>query len=83
MSKNSVNVKVFRVKGTFIGKREKFMFMKDIRALKEDEAKEIIYSEIGSKHKIKRDHIRIEEIETIDPKEAKDPIIRYLSGLEM
>ena len=83
MSKNSGNVKVFRVKGTFIGKREKFPFIKEIRALKEDDAKEIVYSEIGSKHKVKRDHIRIEKIETIDPKEARSPIIRYLSGLEM
>ncbi|MEM3526425.1 MAG: 50S ribosomal protein L18Ae [Candidatus Jordarchaeaceae archaeon] len=82
MSNQPVNVKVFRVKGMFIGKKDKFPFVKDVRALKEEEAKETIYSIIGSKHKVKRKHIRIEEIKVIDPKETKDPIIRYLSGVE-
>ncbi len=83
MSKESIGVKVFRVKGTFKGKKDKFTFIKEIRALNEEDAKEIIYSEIGSNHKIKRKHIRFEEIKTIDPKEATNPIIRSLSGLEM
>ena len=82
MSKQPVKVKLFRVKGTFIGKKEKFTFIKEIRALNEEEVKEIIYSEIGSKHKVTRKHIQFEEIKTIDPKESKDPIVRYLSGLE-
>jgi len=82
MSKESVKVKLFRLKGTFIGKREKFPFILDIRALNEEAAKEIVYSEIGSKHKVMRKHIKFEEIKIIDPKESKDPIVRYLSGLE-
>ncbi|MGQ9720068.1 MAG: 50S ribosomal protein L18Ae [Candidatus Jordarchaeum sp.] len=83
MSKETVGVKVFRVKGTFKGKNDKFTFIREIRALNEEDAKEIIYSEIGSNHKVKRNHITIEEIKAIDPKKANNPIIRHLSGLEM
>ncbi|MHA1605397.1 MAG: 50S ribosomal protein L18Ae [Candidatus Freyarchaeota archaeon] len=83
MSKEPTGVKVFRVKGTFRGKKEKFTFVKEIRALSEREVKEIIYSEIGSNHEVKRTHIKFEEITPISPEEAKNPIIRYLSGLEM
>ncbi|WXG40585.1 MAG: 50S ribosomal protein L18Ae [Candidatus Freyarchaeum deiterrae] len=75
-------VKIFRVKGKIVGKREKIPFIREIRALNEEDAKEIVYSEIGSKHKVIRKHIQVEEIKTIDPKESKDPIIRHLSGLE-
>jgi large subunit ribosomal protein LX len=82
MSNQPVKVKLFRLKGTFTGKREKFTFIKEIRALSEEEAKEIIYSEIGSKHKVKRKHIQFEEVKTIDPKETKNPVMRYFSGLE-
>jgi large subunit ribosomal protein LX len=82
MSKESVKVKLFRIKGAVIGKTEKFQFIRETRALNEEEAKEIVYSEIGSKHKVMRKHIKLEEIKTIDPKEAKNSIIRYLSGLE-
>lgn len=78
----SIKVKLFRVKGTFMGKNEKFTFIKEIRALNEEDAKEIVYSEIGSRHRVKRKHIKFEEVKIIDPKETKDPIIRHLSGLE-
>ncbi len=83
MSKEPIGVKVFRVKGTFKEKEDKLKFVKEIRALNEEDAKEIIYSEIGSNHKVKRIHITFEELKAIDPKKAADPVIRYLSGLEM
>ncbi len=75
-------VKIFRVKGMVVGKSEKFPFIREIRALNEEDAKEKVYSEIGSKHKVVRKHIRVEEIKIIDPRESKDPIIRQLSGVE-
>ncbi|RLI18541.1 50S ribosomal protein L18a, partial [Candidatus Bathyarchaeota archaeon] len=37
------------------------------------------YMEIGSKHKVKRYHIKILKVEEIKPEEAEDPIIRKLA----
>ena len=74
-----MKVKVYRVKGTFErnGKRERFT--KEFRALKEEHVRELIYSDIGSKHRVPRNKINIEKIEEIDPNEAQDPIVRKLS----
>jgi large subunit ribosomal protein LX len=82
MSKDSASVKIFRVKGRFKGKNEEFKFVREIRALSEEEAKEIVYSTIGSNHKVKRHHIKFDEITVISPNKASDPTIRYLSNLE-
>ncbi len=81
-------VKVYRIKGWFkTRKNTVHHFVKEVRALKKEHALEIIYSEIGSKHRVKRRLIRIEEIREIKPEEAKDHMIRILSspdfGLEV
>jgi large subunit ribosomal protein LX len=74
-----MEVKVFRVKGAFerLGKRQ--TFTKEYRALKEEHVKELVYSEIGSKHRVPRTKIKIESIEEIKPEEAQDIVVRRLS----
>ncbi|NJF24826.1 50S ribosomal protein L18Ae [Thermococcus sp. Bubb.Bath] len=74
-----MEVKVFRVKGTFErnGKVEKFT--KEYRALKEEHVKELVYSEVGSKHRVPRTKVWIESIEEIKPEDAQDPVVRKLS----
>lgn len=74
-----MQVKVFRIKGVFErnGKREDFT--KEYRGLKEEDVIELLYSEMGSKHRVKRNRIWIESVEEIAPQEAKDPIVRKLS----
>ena len=74
-----MEVKVYRVKGVFEreGKRQKFT--KEYRAVKQEDVVELVYSEIGSKHRVKRTKIWIESIEEINPEEAENPIVRRLS----
>ena len=38
-------------------------FSKEIVALKKEDALELVYSDLGSKHKVKRTQIKIEKIE--------------------
>ncbi|MCD6372593.1 MAG: 50S ribosomal protein L18a [Thermococcus sp.] len=76
-----MKVKVFRVKGVFERNGKKEKFTKEYRALKEEHVRELVYSEIGSKHRVLRSKIWIESIEEIKPEEAEDPIVRRLSGL--
>lgn len=74
-----MEVKVYLIKGVFErnGKREEFR--KEYRAVKKEDALELVYSEIGSKHRVKRNKIWIESVEEIRPEEARDPVVKKLS----
>jgi len=76
-----MDVKVYRIKGVFERNGKKEKFTREYRGTKPEDAKERLYSEIGSKHRVPRTKIWIEEIAEINPEEAKDPIVRKLSGL--
>jgi len=66
-------IKIFRIKGWFKQGYEKQTFTRELPALSEKQALERVYSEVGSKHKIKRNLINIEEVTEIKPEEVKDP----------
>lgn len=75
-----MQTKIFRVKGWFQKPWQKQVFVKELPALSEQRAIERIYSEVGSKHRVKRNLIHIEEVVEIKPEEAKDPRIRAMVG---
>ncbi|MBS3815399.1 MAG: 50S ribosomal protein L18a [Hadesarchaea archaeon] len=75
-------VKVFRITGWFKHHNQKQKFTKEMRGNSKDNVIEKLYSDIGSKHRIKRNLIKIKEIDEIDPEEAEDPSIRALAGVE-
>ncbi|NPA97727.1 MAG: 50S ribosomal protein L18a [Crenarchaeota archaeon] len=81
----SSDVKVFRIYGyMLIGVShapEWRKFVKEIRAAKLSDAIEKLYSELGSKHKVKRSNIKILKVEEIKPEEAQDRYIQELSKL--
>jgi large subunit ribosomal protein LX len=60
-------MKNFEIKGTFRENKEGKKFSKTINALNENTAREKTLSIMGSKHKVKRIHIKIESI-----KESKE-----------
>ncbi len=74
-----MEVKVYRVKGIFQRGKLKQPFTKEYRALKPEHVEELVYSEIGSKHRVPRTKIWIESIEEISPEEAENPVVRRLS----
>ena len=74
-------VKIFRVIGEYRKNLMKIRFSKEVRALKQEDALEIVFSEIGSNHKVKRRNIKILEIKEIRPEEVKSPLIKGLLGL--
>jgi large subunit ribosomal protein LX len=71
-------VKIFRVKGWFKQGYQRQAFMKELPAISEKHALERVYSEVGSKHKVKRNLINIEEVTEIKPEEVKDPRVAAL-----
>ncbi|MCD6242491.1 50S ribosomal protein L18a [Candidatus Bathyarchaeota archaeon] len=72
-------VKIFRVIGRITKPNFRTDFEKEVRALKPEQAMEKVYMELGSKHRVKRFHIKILKVEEIKPEEAEDPIIRKLA----
>ncbi len=74
--------KVWRATGEYRKKRRIFTFSKEMIALKEDHVRERLYSEIGSRHRVKRKDIEIQAIVEIKPEEVVDLDLRRILGVE-
>ncbi|AXV37912.1 MAG: 50S ribosomal protein L18a [Methanobacteriaceae archaeon] len=74
-----MKTKIFRIQGKFMMGENLQPFTKELKAIKEEDIYEKIYSEFGSKHGIGRDKIKIEEISEISIDEAQDTVIKTLA----
>ena len=72
-------IKIFRVTGKITKPNWQTSFQKEIRALKQEEALDRVYKEIGSKHKAKRFQIKILKVEEIKPEEVTDLTVKKLT----
>ncbi len=70
--------KNYRVKGSFVMGSETQVFTKELRAIKEEEIYEKLYSIFGSKHGIKRNQIKVDSIEEITEDEVLDPVVKAI-----
>ena len=72
-------VKIYRIEGYMLISHDRNprwqVFRKEVLALKPEHAVEKIYSELGSRHKLRRKHIRIVKVKEISPEEASDPVV--------
>ncbi len=75
--------KVWRATGEYLKKKKTFRFSKELLADKEAHAKERIYSDLGSRHKVLRRHIKFQEVVEIQPEEVTDLDLRRLLGVEL
>ncbi len=71
-------IKIFRITGTYSKRYKQYLFRKEIRALKEEDALEKALSQITSIG-IYRRQIKIQEIKDISPEECEDYLIKELS----
>jgi large subunit ribosomal protein LX len=71
-------LKVFRVTGEIRKPNLKTHFGKEVIALKPEQAIEKVYKELGSRHRVKRFHIKIGKVEEIPLQEIENPLIRKL-----
>ncbi|EZQ06906.1 MULTISPECIES: 50S ribosomal protein L18Ae [Acidianus] len=78
-------VKFYLVRGTALFNESNFptpqKFTKYVRALNENQAKEYVYNTLGTKNKIKRGNIRIEEIKEVSPEEVKDRKVKEMEKI--
>ncbi len=79
-------VKIYRVKGKMLLSHDKFPewreFTVEVRALKEEDAIEKVYSELGSRHKLKRHHVKISSVNEIPLDQAESTYVLNIEGLK-
>ncbi len=75
--------KVWRATGEYIKKKKRFRFSKELLADKESHAKEKVYSDLGSKHKVLRRQITFEGVVEIQPEDVTNLDLRRLLGVEL
>lgn len=73
-----MKTKIFRVKGRLLDVDKSKKFTRELKGIKEDDIKEKLYSEFGSKHRLNRDQIVFDEISEISADEVTDPIVKSL-----
>ncbi|MFX1327995.1 MAG: 50S ribosomal protein L18Ae [Promethearchaeota archaeon] len=71
-------IKIFRIIGSYKKYHKKYLFRKEVRALKEKDAIEKVLSQITSIGIFRR-QIRIQEVKEISLEESQDYLIRELS----
>jgi len=71
-------IKIFRIIGNYKKNHKKYLFRKEVRSMKQEDAVEKVLSQITSIG-IYRRQINIQEIKEISLEESQDHLIRELS----
>lgn len=71
-------MKVFKVTGEILKPNLKTPFQKEIVSDKAEHAVEKVYAELGSKHRVKRHHIRIDNVKEIPSDQIENPLLKKL-----
>ena len=71
-------MKVFRVTGKIKKPNLATPFAKEVLAYKSEHAVEKVYAEIGSKHRVKRHHLEILNVEEVSPESIENPILKKI-----
>jgi large subunit ribosomal protein LX len=78
-----IRLKVYRVTGEVLKPNLKSSFRKEILAEKPEHAREKVYAELGSKHRVKRFHIKITSVEEVSPENIENPMLKkFVTGEE-
>ena len=65
-------MKAYRATGTFRSGKHDQPYTLDVVASSEDEARELVFSNFGSRHGAKRRFVKIEGISEIDPADSNE-----------
>jgi len=71
-------MKIFRVTGKIYKPNLTTDFVRELVADKPEHAEEKIYAEIGSRHRVKRCHMKVVSVEEVSVEEIKNPILKKM-----
>ena len=76
-----MSMKAYKVSGTFLMKAQQKArhqrFTKEVAAENPGRAKEIVLSDLGSKHGTRRKSIKVTKIEEIPTEQVESSVVRY------
>ncbi len=70
--------KAYKVTGEINKPRLNTPFVRELIADKSDHAVEKVYAEIGSRHRVRRHHIKITEVKEIAAEEIENPVLKKI-----
>jgi large subunit ribosomal protein LX len=71
-------MKVFKVTGKIYKPNLTTDFEREMLADKPEHAEERVYAEIGSRHRVKRCHMKVTKVEEVSAEEIKNPILKKM-----
>ncbi len=71
-------MKVFRVTGKIYKPNLKTDFVRELIADKPEQAEEKVYAEVGSRHRVKRCHMKVIKVEEVTAEEIQNPILKKM-----
>ena len=71
-------MKAFKVTGEINKPNLKTPFVKEVLADKSEHAVEKVYAELGSRHRVKRCHIKVTNVQEISPDQIENPILKKI-----
>jgi len=74
-----MSVKIFRIKGIITKPDYTMSFSKEVRAMNRNDARETLYTNFGSQHRVKRRNLKFTSIKEISIEEVTDDTILELS----
>jgi len=78
-----VRASPYRIEGEIRSRGEITPFSREVMAVKPEDALELVYSEVGSKHRAKRREIFIVSMRELKPEEISDSFVAKLRELEV
>ena len=73
-------MKAYKVTGEINKPRLSTPFVRELLADKSEHAVEKVYAEIGSRHRVKRHHIKIKSSQEITVDQVQNPILKKIMG---
>jgi large subunit ribosomal protein LX len=71
-------MKVFRVTGKIYKPNLKTDFVRELIADKPEQAEEKVYAEVGSRHRVKRCHMKVVKVEEVTAEEIQNIILKKM-----
>jgi large subunit ribosomal protein LX len=71
-------MKIFKVTGKIYKPNLTTDFVREMLADKPEHAEEKVYAEIGSRHRVKRCHMKVIKVEEVSPEEIMNPILKKM-----
>jgi large subunit ribosomal protein LX len=73
-------MKAYKVSGSFLMKDRWQNFTKEVAAENPAQAKEVILSDLGSKHRVTRKFVKVEKIVELTPDQLENPVVKWKVG---